>query len=171
VITETLILQVGIPNESYSIFVELQMAAFSIPMECKRCKRSAFVDKLEFDETKILACPFPNCTYLWCKDCQQEVPLSADGPPHSCDGSAELQHLMTSRGWKHCPGCRTPTEKIDGCNHMTWAFSRNMCCSPGCNTHFCYICGGLTVKSTQRAEINSAVGVHYRAMCTLFDVP
>ncbi|THH11647.1 hypothetical protein EW145_g510 [Phellinidium pouzarii] len=123
-ISESLVQQVGVSDKSYTIFVELQMANFSTQLQCKR---SAFVDKREYDEMKILACPFPKCCYLWCKDCQQEIPLGSDGPPHSCDGSAELQHLMDRRGWKHCPGCRTPTEKIDGCNHMT-------CCSPNCNT-------------------------------------
>lgn len=37
---------------------------------------------------------------------------------HSCDGSAELEDLMGKSGWKHCPGCKIPTEKIEGCNHM-----------------------------------------------------
>ncbi|KAF8308214.1 hypothetical protein DL93DRAFT_2087228 [Clavulina sp. PMI_390] len=31
-----------------------------------------------------------------------------------------------------CPGCTTPVEKSDGCNHM--------CCSR-CGAHFCYTCG------------------------------
>ncbi|KAI5122455.1 hypothetical protein M0805_008766 [Coniferiporia weirii] len=163
-ITETLIQQIGISDKSYSIYTELQMAEFSIQLQCKKCKQSAFVDKREYDEMKVLACPFPRCNYLWCKDCQQEVPLGHDTPPHSCDGSTELKHLMDKRGWKNCPGCKTPTEKIDGCNHMT-------CCSPGCNTHFCYICGGLIVRSNQRANINAAVSSHYKSNCMLFNVP
>jgi len=32
---------------------------------------------------------------------------------------------------KICPKCKTPIEKIDGCNHMT--------CS-GCKSHMCWLC-------------------------------
>ncbi|KAH7341183.1 hypothetical protein BKA66DRAFT_479243 [Pyrenochaeta sp. MPI-SDFR-AT-0127] len=35
---------------------------------------------------------------------------------------------------KHCPGCKTPTQKINGCDHMT-------CSMPGCRTHWCWSCG------------------------------
>ncbi|KAJ7739825.1 hypothetical protein B0H16DRAFT_60005 [Mycena metata] len=87
-----------------------------------------------------------------------------EGPKHSCDGSSELEHLMKSRGWKHCPGCKTPFQKSSGCNHMT-------CMSPGCNTHFCYVCGKSIVRSAHRREIQTAVSAHYRR-CNLFeDVP
>jgi hypothetical protein len=48
----------------------------------------------------------------------------------------ELDHLMKEKGWKYCPGCKTPYQKAEGCNHMT-------CTSPGCNTQFCYACGGV----------------------------
>ncbi|KAJ7787910.1 hypothetical protein B0H14DRAFT_2951272 [Mycena olivaceomarginata] len=68
---------------------------------------------------------------------------------------------MKSRGWKHCPGCKTPFQKSDGCNHMT-------CMSPGCNTHFCYLCGQSIVRSALQREVRSAVSAHYRR-CRLFE--
>ncbi|KAL5531088.1 hypothetical protein ACEPAG_3964 [Sanghuangporus baumii] len=163
-VSVTLIHQIGISEQAYAIFNELQISKFSVPIHCRSCNQSAFVDKCEFERTKILFCPFRDCTYSWCKDCQQEVPTSTDGPIHSCDGSEELNHLMSRQGWKHCPGCQTPTEKTEGCNHMT-------CGTPGCNTHFCYTCGGLIVRSSQRAEINAEVKRHYNANCALFHVP
>lgn len=98
-----------------------------------RCKNTVFVDKSEHAATEILVCPLQGCTYAWCKSCSQKIEFG--GPKHSCDGSSELKHLMQQRGWKYCPGmlkvhmtslfliwyvgCKTPAEKIDGCNHMT----------------------------------------------------
>ncbi|KAF8465628.1 hypothetical protein DFH94DRAFT_783135 [Russula ochroleuca] len=70
---------------------------------------------------------------------------------------------MKRRGWKYCPTCKTPIQKRSGCNHMS-------CPSPACNTHFCYICGCLIVKSTLRQEIEGATSAHYRKNCQLFDV-
>ncbi|KAK0217806.1 hypothetical protein IW262DRAFT_1093833 [Armillaria fumosa] len=162
ILPETLVLDIGIPEEEYRIFEELQMSAFSILLHCKQCKESAFVDRTEYQEAGIIACPLPRCNHTWCKSCQQTVDVT--GPQHSCDGSSELDHLMKQRGWKYCPGCKTPVQKESGCNHMT-------CMSPGCNTHFCYICGGKIVRSALRGDIQVAVSDHYRHHCTLFEVP
>lgn len=102
-----------------------------------RCQQAVFVDKSEYEAQEIIACPLPGCTHAWCKACSRSIEFN--GPRHSCDGSNELNHLMNQQGWKACPGshvsptgrdflqcrlsfitgCRTPTSKIDGCNHMT----------------------------------------------------
>ena len=91
-----------------------------------RCGNTSYVQKDDFEEAKVLFCPLPGCRYMWCKACQVPIPLvkNPEEPEHSCDGSSELTHLMKQRGWKHCPGCKTPTEKIDGCNHMTVSYPR-----------------------------------------------
>ncbi|KAK0489056.1 hypothetical protein IW261DRAFT_1390486 [Armillaria novae-zelandiae] len=162
ILPETLVLDIGIPEKEYRIFEELQMSAFSILLHCKQCKESAFVDRTEYQEAGIITCPLPRCNHTWCKSCQQTVDVT--GPQHSCDGSSELDHLMKQRGWKYCPGCKTPVQKESGCNHMT-------CMSPGCNTHFCYICGGKIVRSALRGDIQTAVSDHYLRRCTLFEVP
>jgi hypothetical protein len=60
-----------------------------------------FVARDEHEEANIIACPLPDCTHAWCKQCQQSI--NFDGPKHSCDGSSELNHLMKEQGWKHCP--------------------------------------------------------------------
>ncbi|KAF9821242.1 hypothetical protein IEO21_00850 [Rhodonia placenta] len=129
-------------DKQYEVFVEMQLAAFSVILHCRKCKNTVFVDKSEHAATEILKIEF-------------------GGPKHSCDGSSELKHLMQQRGWKYCPGCKTPAEKIDGCNHMT-------CMSPGCNTHFCYVCGEAITQSALRSEIKSALSAHYRR-CRLFE--
>ncbi|KZT12603.1 uncharacterized protein LAESUDRAFT_739975 [Laetiporus sulphureus 93-53] len=158
-IDDSLIQQLGLSEKQYAIFVEMQMAAFSIILHCRKCENSVFVDKQEYEAAKILVCPLQGCNYAWCKACSQKIEIG--GPQHSCDGSAELKHLMDQKGWKYCPGCQTPAEKIDGCNHMT-------CMSPGCNTHFCYGCGEAITQSIRRQEIHSDLSAHYRR-CRLFD--
>ncbi|KAI0326656.1 hypothetical protein GY45DRAFT_1328612 [Cubamyces sp. BRFM 1775] len=148
----------GLTEEQYVVFVEMQMLRYSILMHCRKCTQSVFVDKEEYQATNILHCPLAGCGYIWCKQCSQAVDPSVG--EHSCDGTKELDHIMREHGWKHCPGCQTPAEKISGCNHMS-------CRAPGCNTHFCYLCGQLIVRSALGSEINSAKQNHYRR-CTLF---
>ncbi|KAF7356381.1 RING-type domain-containing protein [Mycena venus] len=159
VITDDLVQILGLDDKEYQILQELQIASLSILLHCRKCKESVFVDRVEYEAAPILVCPLPRCNYAWCKSCQQAIPI--DGPKHSCDGSSELEHLMKRRGWKHCPGCKTPFQKSDGCNHMT-------CMSPGCNTHFCYLCGQSIVRSALQREVRSAVSAHYRR-CRLFE--
>lgn len=145
--------QIGLSDQEYAIFVELEMAIFSILLHCRGCDRTFFVVRSELDAVSIITCPLPNCGRTWCKLCSQTIDDITQ--THSCDGAAELQQLMGAKGWKFCPGCRTPTEKISGCNHMT-------CTSPGCNTHFCWVCGVAIVKSSSPSEIALAVSTHYR---------
>ncbi|KAM5540362.1 hypothetical protein V8D89_005820 [Ganoderma adspersum] len=152
--------QLGLNEKQYEIFNEMQMARFSTIIHCRKCLNTIFVDKEEYQEAQEIVCPLRGCGHAWCKLCSQAIEIG--GPKHSCDGSSELNHLMRQRGWKHCPGCQTPAEKIDGCNHMT-------CMSPGCNTHFCYRCGELIVQSALRGEIQRAVSRHYRR-CMMLDM-
>jgi len=89
-----------------------------------------------------LHCPIEGCTYVWCKECQQEIVPT--GLAHSCDGSSELKHLVQQRGWKYCPSkisdcrrgrkmtsitvCNTPCEKI------SFIFPVSQCIAPGCRS-------------------------------------
>jgi len=66
-----------------------------------RCQRSMFVARDEHEETNIIVCPLPDCKHAWCKQCQQSIDFG--GPKHTCDGMAELDHLMKQQGWKYCP--------------------------------------------------------------------
>ncbi|OCH90048.1 hypothetical protein OBBRIDRAFT_812888 [Obba rivulosa] len=159
VLDDFLVQQLGLTEEQYTVFIEMEMAGFSVLLHCRRCQNSAFVDKFEYEDSEFITCPLQHCTYTWCKACSQEVIIG--GPKHSCDGSSELKNLMDQRGWKHCPGCQTPVERTEGCNHMT-------CSAPRCNTHFCYKCGGLVVRSLKRKEIKAALDAHYKA-CQLFE--
>ncbi|KAJ3555966.1 hypothetical protein NM688_g2287 [Phlebia brevispora] len=159
IIDEFLAQNLGLTEAEYAVFTELQLAAFSVQLQCRKCRKSAYVDREEYDAEETIACPLPGCNYVWCKACSREIEVG--GLPHSCDGTSELNHLMEEQGWKHCPGCRTPTSKIEGCNHMT-------CISPGCNTHFCYRCGEIIVQSVIRNEIRRALSNHY-SRCHMLD--
>ncbi|KDQ58690.1 hypothetical protein JAAARDRAFT_34527 [Jaapia argillacea MUCL 33604] len=158
VITEDLVQQIGLTEKEYAKFEEYQLAEFSVILHCRRCKNTLFVDKQELQATTTIVCPLPGCAHVWCKSCSQTIEGDAK---HSCDGSSELKHLAQEKGWKYCPGCQTLIEKNLGCNHMT-------CTSPGCNTHFCYVCGGSIVRSVKRKAIQTAIEAHYRT-CKLFE--
>jgi hypothetical protein len=161
-IPNSLAQSVGITEKQHAAWMELELAIFSVLLHCRKCKRSVFVDKQDLKEMKTVVCPLPDCSYIWCTVCQQ--PISLDGPQHSCDGTSELDHLMKKSGWKYCPSCNTPIGKDTGCNHMT-------CISPGCNTHFCYICGKSIIRSALPRAISAALSAHFRK-CSLFeDIP
>ncbi|KAG8684162.1 hypothetical protein FRC11_012523 [Ceratobasidium sp. 423] len=120
---------------------------------------SVFVDREEYNEEDIIACPM-RCGYKWCKECSQPV---QGEEKHSCDGSAELEALMNQLGWKHCPGCRTPVEKYTGCNHVS-------CKTPGCNVHFCFACEKIISVGGTLQEISQAKSNHFQS-CTLWGAP
>ncbi|KAF8490479.1 hypothetical protein JB92DRAFT_3243549 [Gautieria morchelliformis] len=157
VITRGLVYQLGLTEAQYSTWTELELSQFSITLDCPKCRCSTFVDINDHKDMKLLMCPLHRCNHVWCKDCQRHV---ESGTQHSCDGSLELDDLMKSQGWRYCPGCKTPTEKRDGCNHMT-------CPASGCNTHFCYVCGESIVRSAHQGDVGPAISRHYRR-CNLF---
>ncbi|KAH9965566.1 hypothetical protein BGW80DRAFT_1345261 [Lactifluus volemus] len=160
-VSQAVALNLGLTEEQYNIWTEMEMIAFSVLLSCRKCQRSMFVARDEHEEAQIIACPLPDCSHIWCKQCQQTIELG--GPKHSCDGTLELDHLMRQQGWKHCPTCKTPILKTTGCNHMS-------CITPACNTHFCYICGKLIARSGLGREVKDALSNHY-ATCALFEVP
>jgi len=156
-VTRELVLDIGITEEQYETWIEMEMTDFLIRLQCPRCTHTNFFDKEEFEETRDLKCPHTDCNYVWCKACQQEI--IPDGPEHSCDGSSELKHLVQEQGWKYCPTCSTPCEKISGCNFIS-------CISPGCNSHFCYGCSELVIRSAVPAAVAEGKAAHYRR-CTV----
>ncbi|KAM5539613.1 hypothetical protein V8D89_006722 [Ganoderma adspersum] len=149
-VDDIMIQHLGLNEKQYEIFSEMQMAPFSTIIHCRKCVNTMFVDKEDYQQMQEIVCPLSGCEYSWCKLCLQAI--ETEGPKHSCDGASELDHLMQQRGWKRCPGCQTPSEKIDGCNHMT-------CTVPACNAHFCYRCGKLIVQSALQEEVKDALPV------------
>ncbi|KAI0302865.1 hypothetical protein B0F90DRAFT_1713063 [Multifurca ochricompacta] len=162
-VSQSLALDLGLTNEQYEIWTEMELVTFSILLHCRKCERSMFVARDEHEETNIIACPLPDCNHVWCKQCQRAIDFG--GPRHSCDGTSELEHLMKEQGWKHCPCTPDPSYLLVPLNFM-------FCCiTPGCNTHFCYICGELIVKSALQQDIRNATSSHFQKNCALFAVP
>jgi len=85
--------------------------------------------------------------YAWCRTCfriAEAAPREcARDPPaleqFECQGCKEQrasEHAMDEEALKRmtrtCPGCKAPTVKISGCNHITCAH---------CDAHWCWQCG------------------------------
>ncbi|KAI9457542.1 hypothetical protein HD554DRAFT_2029994 [Boletus coccyginus] len=154
----TLVQLLGVSEEQWAIWAEMEIAQFSIPINCRKCHHSGFIDRLDLEAISEIHCPFPACDHVWCKTCQQTI--ESGGPKHSCDGTAELDHLVKQQGWRYCPSCKTPIQKLQGCNHLS-------CIAPGCNTHFCYGCGETINRTAIPGEISQGKTAHFRS-CSLF---
>ncbi|KAF9232512.1 hypothetical protein BU15DRAFT_54908 [Melanogaster broomeanus] len=143
----------GVSEEQYARWVELEMSQFSTLVSCRKCQKSTFVDKDKLEATDEVRCPTVDCDHVWCRKCEQSIDTS--GPDHSCDGTSELDHLMKEQGWKYCPSCKTPVQKQDGCNHLS-------CIAPGCNTQFCYRCGVMVSRTVIHQDMLQAKAEHFR---------
>ncbi|KAG8997881.1 hypothetical protein FRB90_012420 [Tulasnella sp. 427] len=163
-VTREVIEIANVSDEVIAEWVELQLAKYAVTVDCPNCGVQVRMDREDFMTSPMIACPRPNCDYIWCKACLQ--PVETKRPEdHSCDGMLELARLIQSRHWRRCPGCQTPIERSEGCNHMT-------CTVPSCNTNFCYVDGEMIIQSQLKHEIDAALQAHYsRADHGLFDIP
>ncbi|KAF8267014.1 hypothetical protein EI94DRAFT_86218 [Lactarius quietus] len=75
VVTNAMALELGISDDEYDVWVELEMAPV--------CGHSAFVDREDVEERPVLLCPAGICDNVWCKLCQTTI--VAGGPEHSCE--------------------------------------------------------------------------------------
>jgi hypothetical protein len=55
---------------------------------------------------------------------------------------------------KECPNCKTPTEKMGGCNHIE-------CLVPDCRVHWCWECGETAPEDQIYAHMGTAHGGWY----------
>ncbi|KAF9480533.1 hypothetical protein BDN70DRAFT_805202 [Pholiota conissans] len=160
-LAENEIQQLDIPAESLTRLQELQLVLHCITLQCPRCKEVMNVDRVQFTEQSVLVCPLPRCGHKWCKSCLKT--LASSQHQHKCKNS-NIDRLMKRKGWKYCPGCRTPVQKETGCNHMTVSFFS----LPDIYSHFCYKCGVLMVDTTFGGDVGTAVTEHYME-CQLFE--
>ena len=115
-----------------------------------RCERSTYVDKDTYHESRVVVCHSPGCPYTWCKTCIWETDSDTDEVARqhsslsSCDADVGLRALMAEEGWRYCPGCRTPGERISGCDHMTVCLS----------LHPLYLLSMLTDWKVHREEMS-----------------
>ncbi|KDR79183.1 hypothetical protein GALMADRAFT_63037 [Galerina marginata CBS 339.88] len=150
-IEHEIIEKLNLQSKDMDKLMELQMSVHAVSLNCPSCKKSMHVDRQDYVANNILTCPLPPCQYKWCRDCEMEIGLL--NTEHHCKNK-KLDRLMRRKGWKYCPGCRTPIQKESGCNHMA-------CGSPGCNVHFCYKCGDLIVDTSTGGNLGLAIGAHY----------
>jgi predicted Zn-ribbon and HTH transcriptional regulator len=75
----------------------------------------------------------PKCLEVTCTRCNDHHgPMTcADYKDLKSGGLEAFERFKKSMKIKDCPKCKTPIEKIDGCNHMTCG---------GCAAHLCWIC-------------------------------
>ncbi|KAF5336159.1 hypothetical protein D9611_006354 [Ephemerocybe angulata] len=140
-------------------FEDLQMAAIIVKIDCPGCKGKLIVDREDYLQEPFIRCTLDGCSSRFCRACLMVV----DGPDekHACKIDEELDALMKVNGWRYCPGCRTPIQKDSGCNHMT-------CRTPGCTTHFCYVCGDLIWNGQTIKSLSNCLSAHW-AHCQQFD--
>ncbi|OBT63904.1 hypothetical protein VE03_06579 [Pseudogymnoascus sp. 23342-1-I1] len=97
--------------------------------------------------------------YAWCKGCgiakQYMQRVCANGTP------PEVKHWRCAPcgAWKdmvykECPGCKTMVEKVDGCDHIT-------CTVKGCETEWCFVCGGVYDEDTIYEHMEEAHGGYH----------
>ncbi|RYP47141.1 hypothetical protein DL768_006751 [Monosporascus sp. mg162] len=111
----------------------------------------SFASYVRRHPNELRFCPTPDCGYVYrvtrsakthtCSNCLQPT-CSACHEPHvdmTCaeykdiqsGGYAAFKKLKEETGIKDCPKCKTPIEKVAGCNHMKCI---------GCNVHICWVC-------------------------------
>ncbi|KAI5862473.1 hypothetical protein GGS23DRAFT_572531 [Durotheca rogersii] len=123
----------------------------------------SFVSYVRRHPNELRFCPTADCGYVYrvttsakthtCSNCLQPI-CTACREPHvnmTCaeykdiqsGGYVALEKLKQAIGIKDCPKCKTPIEKVSGCNHLECL---------GCKIHFCWVClktfsGGAAVYS------------------------
>jgi len=156
-ITQAIVDKLELSKRDLEKLYALQLVAHSVILYCPKCKETMNVDRGDYESQRIIMCPLPACRHTWCKECLKPQASSQTG--HNCKQGFE--RLMRKKGWKYCPGCKTPVQKETGCNHMT-------CGSPGCNVHFCYRCGISIIDTSYGGDVGSAVREHY-TNCVMFE--
>lgn len=98
------------PNQLSQVRLTSVFPCVPVLTLCSRCHHSGFVDRQDLEAHSEIHCPFAACDHVWCKNCQQTI--EPGGPKHSCDGTAELDHLMKQQGWRYCPSELDPTRRV-----------------------------------------------------------
>ncbi|KAF9531698.1 hypothetical protein CPB83DRAFT_881309 [Crepidotus variabilis] len=154
-ITEDVLEELELSEHDKDNLLESQLLQYSVPITCPHCKHTMRVDRTEYASEGLVSCPLPRCGYRWCKSCEKEAPRSE--VLHRCKDK-KLDKLARKKGWKYCPGCGVLVEKTVGCNHMA-------CGAPGCQMHFCYVCGDVIIDGKNGADLTQAITDHYARCC------
>ncbi|CAG8434130.1 4738_t:CDS:10 [Ambispora gerdemannii] len=110
---------------------------------CPTCQYNLFDTDLGWEKTRL----YENFLHDERYTCEQYQALPID------ERNPEDQAILLmaeNKNWRRCPSCRTIVELYTGCNHITCR----------CKTEFCYKCGDLWDKFTERCR---------RRTCDLWD--
>lgn len=125
-----LLKRLGLKDSLNAVLSEIKVANSFVLVECPkcvqalwhcailvtdfhRCERSTYVNKGEHHESKVVACPSPGCSYVWCKTCTWVTEANtAQAREHSCEGAIELRELVNKQGWRYCPGQYIPGQPL-----------------------------------------------------------
>ncbi|KAF9561217.1 hypothetical protein CPC08DRAFT_635653 [Agrocybe pediades] len=154
-ISESIFSELNIDKRSLQRLKQLQILSHSVSLDCAE---TVNIEKESFGVQSVIKCPAEKCGHKWCNNCMKDLTNSSEG--HRCKNGG-ISKLMRRKGWRYCPGCKTPVQKSYGCNHIT-------CSAPGCNVHFCYRCGSLMIDTTNGGDIGTAVTEHYYN-CRMFE--
>ena len=111
-----------------------------------RCQQSVFVDREDYENVDIMACPFPSCNYHWCKSCEGVIDLGVD-PPHSCNTAQVQEHPQISCDFCHDTHADGDIFRTKPCAH---AFCRTCFGSILSQGHFPILCPICPVESLIR---------------------
>ncbi|KAK4609011.1 ATP-dependent RNA helicase DEAH12, chloroplastic [Fulvia fulva] len=115
---------------------------------------SSFVSHIRRRPQHYRYCPTPNCGHIFklrqdqlaehrhcsqcfgviCTSCFEQHDESLSCEEHrdlSTGGYEAFERFKRATDVKDCPRCKTPLEKIGGCNHITCG---------GCRAHICWVC-------------------------------
>ncbi|KAJ3505309.1 hypothetical protein NMY22_g17630 [Coprinellus aureogranulatus] len=151
--------ELDLTEKEMAKFEDLQLAAVIVKIDCPGCKKVLVVDREDYLNEPFITCTLEGCSSRFCRACL--MVMEGQNDDHTCKIDEELEALMRDNGWRYCPGCRTPILKESGCNHMT-------CKSPGCSTHFCYVCGVSIWDARSLEPLATLLNAHYRH-CNQFD--
>lgn len=140
-------------SEEYEKFEVLQLSLFAMSLQCPDCKHEMMIAREDL-HLILVSCPVTACGAQWCRACHAKISV-CEPTWHRCKRDSKFRRLMRRKGWRFCPGCRTPFLRDQGCAHMT-------CTAPGCHTHFCYRCGGTIWKLGDRGTAYRAARNHAR---------
>jgi hypothetical protein len=107
--------------------------------------QASFLAHVHSNSQEFHFCPTPDCMQVYrnaprdvklqCPSCLARICPKCHSEYHEdtkCEDCEDLfQQWAESHGVKNCPGCRSPIERNEGCNHITCV---------RCQTHMCWVC-------------------------------
>uniref|UniRef100_A0A914XH31 RING-type domain-containing protein n=1 Tax=Plectus sambesii TaxID=2011161 RepID=A0A914XH31_9BILA len=99
------------------------------------CPFCDFAIIIEHVDEPIFRCLDPDCMRESCLQCKEpnHLPLKCTEVERDIETQRRIfiENRMAEALKRHCPSCKKPIVKLDGCNKMTCP----------CGTAFCYVCG------------------------------